>query len=274
MKSFFKKWVLPPKILELIKKVISLYKLKKIGLDIIEKNKNLKDKYKGKRCFILGNAPTIKNIDIKKLKQEYVFIMSTFYNHPDYHELEKTIFSSVHLTGSKIYSDNLRHLKAIDNNTKTTSLFFFDIQQKKMIEENNLFKNRSVYYIATADVERSYDLSAPTGYYSTNVIQALEIAMYLGFSEIYLHSVNINAICSDGKYDYFFEREELPYKDPGVDDSGYVKNFFSEIESTYSAAKGIYEILKNARNNNVKIYYTNRESILKFLEYKDFNILF
>lgn len=274
MKRFIKDWILPPKFFEFIKREISLYKLKKLNLNIIKKNQKLKDKYKDKRCFILGNAPTIKNIDLKKLKDEYVFVMSTFYNHPDYSELNNSIFTSVNLTGSKIYNENLKWLKAIDDNTKSTNMFFFDIQQKNIIEDNNLFSNKSVYYIGTADLTRTYDLSIPTAGYYTNVIQALEIAIYLGFSEIYLHSVNINTICNDGKYDYFFQREKLPYKDPEVNENGVVKNFFTEIEATYFATKGIYELGIYASDNNVKIYYTNRESLLKFFEYKDFNLLF
>ncbi|MGG7073551.1 hypothetical protein U5B43_04735 [Campylobacter sp. 9BO] len=271
MKDFVKNWILPPKILTLVKKYISLYKLKKMDLDIIKKNKELKDKYKGKRCFVLGNAPTIKDIDIKLLKDEYVFVMSTFYNHPDYAELKKSIFSSVHLTGSKIYEENLKWMKAISDNTKTTNIFFFDIQQKKMIEENNLFCNKRIYYIATGDFGRSYDISVPTAGYPTNIIQSLEIALYLGFSEIYLHSVNLNTICNNGRYDYFFERDKMPYKDPEVHDNGLVENFFMNFKSTYGAMKGIYEILQYAKKNGVKICYTNKESLLKFLEFKEFN---
>ena len=39
----------------------------------------LKDKYKGERCFIIGNGPSLKNTDVSKLKDEYTFGMNRIY---------------------------------------------------------------------------------------------------------------------------------------------------------------------------------------------------
>lgn len=275
MKQFIKDWVLPPKILSILLSQISLYKTRQLGVGTIKKNSKLKDNYKGERCFILGNAPTIKDIDITLLKDEYVFVMSTFYNHPDYHTLKKTFFSSVNITGSKCEQDTFLHMKAIEDNTKVTDTFFFDLRQKEIIEKNNFFHNKNVFYIASACVPRSFELSKITGAYATNIIQTLEVAMYLGFSEIYLHSVNINLICENGKYNYFFDRKLLPIKDPNVvDDATCKADFFIQVETTSLVFKELKIIYQYALKNNIKIYYTNEESLLKFFEYKSFEELF
>lgn len=39
----------------------------------------LKDKYKGERCFIIGNGPSLKNTDVSKIKDEYTFGMNRIY---------------------------------------------------------------------------------------------------------------------------------------------------------------------------------------------------
>ena len=39
----------------------------------------LKDKYKGERCFIIGNGPSLRNTDVSKLKDEYTFGMNRIY---------------------------------------------------------------------------------------------------------------------------------------------------------------------------------------------------
>lgn len=270
MRSFLKDWVLPPKILSYIQKQSSLLKFRKMDLSVIKKNKTLKNKHKGKRCFILGNAPTIKNIDLKLLENEYVFVMSTFYNHPDYKKLKKTFFSSVHLTGSKKEEENLLWMKAISDNTMTTNTFFFDMDQKEMIEEYELFENKNIFYIASANVQRSFNLTKITRRYETNIIQALEIAMYMGFKEIYLHSVNMNEICNNGKYEYFFNRKLLPYKDPYVNDDSQCKDFFIQMEATAGAFKALKVVNDYAKNNNISIFITNQESLLKFFTYKPF----
>lgn len=39
----------------------------------------LKDKYRGERCFIIGNGPSLKDTDVSKLKDEYTFGMNRIY---------------------------------------------------------------------------------------------------------------------------------------------------------------------------------------------------
>ncbi|MFM8319294.1 MAG: 6-hydroxymethylpterin diphosphokinase MptE-like protein [Chloroflexota bacterium] len=39
----------------------------------------LKDIHKGRRCFIIGNGPSLKQTDLKKLKDEYTFGMNRIY---------------------------------------------------------------------------------------------------------------------------------------------------------------------------------------------------
>lgn len=270
MKKFIKEWLLPPKVKKLFASYYSLLKLRKFDIGIIKKNKEIKNKYKGKRCFILGNAPTINDIDITLLENEYVFVMSTFYNHPDYDKLKNTIFSTVHLI---VFNENeeFNWLKTMNDNSKSTDVFFFNIAQKNAIEKNNFFSGKKIYYIATADIERTYNISKITENYQTNIIQALEIAIYMGFTEIYMHSVNINTICNSGKYDYFFDRKLLATKDPNMGIGDFVHDFFNEIESTCHALKEINKIKEFADEKGVKIYYTNQESLLKFFEFIPFS---
>lgn len=48
----------------------------------LESNKRLKryqDKYQGKRCFIIGNGPSLKDTDLSLLKSEYTFGMNRIY---------------------------------------------------------------------------------------------------------------------------------------------------------------------------------------------------
>ena len=39
----------------------------------------LKDQHRGKRCFILGNGPSLRHLDLGKLKNEITFGMNRFY---------------------------------------------------------------------------------------------------------------------------------------------------------------------------------------------------
>jgi len=47
--------------------------------DSIAKLAALKDIHKGKRCFIIGNGPSLQNTDLSKLRNEYTFGMNRVY---------------------------------------------------------------------------------------------------------------------------------------------------------------------------------------------------
>ncbi len=237
----------------------------------IGKNINLKDKYLNKRCFILGNAPSINDIDLALLKDEHVFVMSTFYNHPDYKLLNQVFYTSVHLTGAESHQDKLAWMRAINDNQFQCNEFFFDLQQKEMIEEYGLFREKNVHYIQTSNLcERSFDLTKSTKSYATNVLQVLEIAIYMGFSEIFLHSVNINTICT-GKYEYFFDRKLLPHKDSAVNDDNSVKSFLDEFNAFGLVLEELISFKKYIEKKKIAIYITNKESMLKIFDFKSFD---
>ncbi|WP_222862399.1 hypothetical protein, partial [Campylobacter concisus] len=85
MKRLAKK-IMPPILLNGLRYARSyIYFLK--YKEVILKNINLKDKHKGKRCFILGSGPSIKSEDLKPLKNEIVFALNNFYVHNDFDEI-------------------------------------------------------------------------------------------------------------------------------------------------------------------------------------------
>lgn len=51
--------------------------------DILKKNAPLKNIHAGKRCFLVGNGPSIKGQDLTVLKDEITVVASSFFKHPD-----------------------------------------------------------------------------------------------------------------------------------------------------------------------------------------------
>lgn len=89
-KQFIKKWLMPQGLAE----TYSRLKFERIGLkkglirqgyiDILRKNVELKSIYNNKRCFIIGNGPSINSQDLKLLKDEYTFVVNPFFEFKDY----------------------------------------------------------------------------------------------------------------------------------------------------------------------------------------------
>lgn len=59
---------------------------------IVSKNKELKNKHKGERCFILLNGPSIKNHDLSLLKNEITFACNHFYQSDLANEINPTYY--------------------------------------------------------------------------------------------------------------------------------------------------------------------------------------
>ena len=45
---------------------------------ILSKNLELKDKYAGHRCFLIGAGPSIADTDLSRLSREYTFVVNEF----------------------------------------------------------------------------------------------------------------------------------------------------------------------------------------------------
>ena len=56
--------------------------------DVFYKNSAFKGKYKNKRCFILGNGPSLKQLDFSILKDEYTFTVNQLFKNENFHKLE------------------------------------------------------------------------------------------------------------------------------------------------------------------------------------------
>ena len=54
-----------------------IYKSKQLGLPLLKQNMDFKGSLKGKRCFVLGNGPSLNKHDLSVLKHEFVITCNT-----------------------------------------------------------------------------------------------------------------------------------------------------------------------------------------------------
>lgn len=270
IKNFIKEWLIPPKILLYILNFNNKFKIKRADLEVIKKNKDLKDIHNNQRCFIIGNGPSVNDVDILKIKNEVVFVLSSFYHSDKYKELSPVYHSIVNVVDA--YSDMEKYLilKEMDDRTLSKKIFI-GIGNKYIIDRYNLFENKDVYYIATANLPRKFSIDTVTGDYITNPLQALEIAFFMGFKEIYLLGIEYNEICS-GNYSYFYGRSKMKFADPQVNDDNIPAVKLSvTLQATLKAVIGFEEFKDYADKENIKIYNLSKHSILKMFPYREFD---
>tara|TARA_R110001592_G_scaffold173524_3_gene412160 strand:- start:3844 stop:4644 length:801 start_codon:yes stop_codon:yes gene_type:complete len=170
-----------------IKEVVPSIFLDQPGRLFRSKNEiaKLKNKFKGKRCFIVGNGPSLNKIDIAKLDSEYSFAVNSIY----YKTQEMGYKPSFYVVEDPhVINDNLKEI----NDYQCDYMFFpakFKSKFKKGANRYFLNLDYSFYNDVSPYFETprfSQDLSEEAFCGQSVTIVNLQLAYFLGFTEVYL----------------------------------------------------------------------------------------
>ena len=197
---------------------------KKAYTEIEQRLKKYKDIHKGKRCFIIGNGPSLRMEDLNMLKDEITFAANSIYL-----MFDKTDWRpNNYLCGdSYAYRADYDLIENLDIPNKFISLsaafkvgklsdkvLYFKTSSDKTNIINGKIEENKLYSF-------SYDITDGINYESTVLYSAVQIAVYMGFTEIYLLGVDCNynhELLQDGTCkvnninDYFDEEATKGYE--------------------------------------------------------------
>lgn len=217
----------------------------------------LKDKHKGERCFIVCTGPSLSIVDLEMLKNEYTFgVNNVFYLfektswRPNYYGIiDPSVFEK--LSNDPIFRE-LEHVFIPDLFEKmykhipikqyyTFPMDYFELYWSKLF-------NRSMRF--------SDDISILVYDIATVAYSLMQIAVYMGFKEIYLLGCDCN-----------YSEEKQHFADYGikVKDAVTTEN---NLIAAFSAAR------KYADSHGIKIYNATRGGKLEVFERVDFDSLF
>jgi hypothetical protein len=160
--------------------------------NVLGHNRAFRNIHAGKRCFILGTGPSINKQNLIPLKDELCISLNFFYYHRDYHSINPrySVVSGLHVHPIIPDETGLKWFQEIERKITSTDMFFnyFD---RQVILENNLFKNRKVHYLHFTsrldDLMRDgIDATKPLYPFQSVSVAAIQLAIYMGFKEIYL----------------------------------------------------------------------------------------
>tara|TARA_R110001599_G_scaffold1605_2_gene8036 strand:+ start:8535 stop:9356 length:822 start_codon:yes stop_codon:yes gene_type:complete len=188
---------------KLIKKILSRSSLGKKYID--ERNplgcsstalRQLKNKYKGKRCFIIGNGPSLNKIDLSLLKDEYTFGVNGIFYKTNEMGFTPTFYV---VEDRHVMADNVDAINSFNVKYK-----FFPSVYKKYIDKNPntfFFNMNTGYYNETSDFyclpRFSLDASKRLFCGQSVTMINLQLAHHLGFSEVYLVGMDHSYVIPD-----------------------------------------------------------------------------
>ncbi len=215
-----------------------------------------KNKHKGERCFIIGTGPSLRMTDLDKLaeKNEICFGSNKIYLayektnwRPDYYMVcDFNVFRSCYDV-----------IKTIEDSTVFIE-DFYNILDMERISGSYLF--RSIHQKSKFKFSRD----VVRGIYSglTVTYNMIQMAVYMGFTEIYLLGV-------DFSYNGMAESKGNHFSDQYIENTK-MKGIFYEKESLSA-----YKIAENeSHNGDYKIFNATRGGRLEVFERKNFDDLF
>ncbi|RRB04225.1 6-hydroxymethylpterin diphosphokinase MptE-like protein [Larkinella rosea] len=162
------------------------FRLAGAGIFLNENERKLasfKDIHKGKRCFIIGNGPSLNKLDLKKLKNEYTFGVNAIYLnyekmqfHPTYYVLEDNLVAEDRgaeikkYTGPqyKFFGANLNYAVAPDHKTINMNVI------------------RTYSDVDSFDPQFSEKIVRFLGVGGSVTYLCLQLAYYMGFEKVYM----------------------------------------------------------------------------------------
>lgn len=144
-----------------------------------QKVRRYKDIHSGKRCFVLGNGPSLNKTDLTPLQDEYTFGMNRIY----------LLFPEIGFQTSYFVSVNTLVLEQCAADIQALDMpRFITWRGRRWFHSDVIFLDTD--YTAPADF--STDISGRIFEGSTVTYVAMQIAYYMGFDEVILVGVDHN----------------------------------------------------------------------------------
>lgn len=225
--------------------------------------------HSGKRCFLIGNGPSLRASDLDTLHRagEITFAFNRIYNIFDQTEWRPTYYIS---QDEKMLEGSINIV-----NQQNLGIKFIPIQMNWYF---NLPVENAVYFNLThqefenpCDSKFGDDFTDKIYNSSTCMYTAAQIAAYMGFTEIYLIGV-----------DHHFQISKNNKGEIVVDNT--VKDYFSDqynadkdklyIPNTEKSTLTYIAMKHHCKQRNIKVYNATRGGKLEVFPRKEFDHLF
>ena len=147
-----------------------------------------REKYKGKRCFIIGNGPSLNSMNLNLMKDDFVFCSNSFFLKFQNLDFKPNIIT---VEDHLVAEDNKRKLEDLDEIIK---IFPFDLRKTIVKDSNTIWiELRRALNNKTREKNFKFNIEKEIFYWGGTVLYMnLQLAAYMGFKQIYLIGVDLS----------------------------------------------------------------------------------
>jgi hypothetical protein len=216
------------------------------GFETLQKNRLYKDIHRGRRCFVIGTGPSLKDQDLSPLATEITFTMGAFWKHPILERWQPTYYC---IADPLLFdgSDPMREFFGSLTSRIVASTFFVPLTAADVIREQSLLPLERTYYLAfgySLSEGKAKNVDFTQFVPSVQSVSQLGImaAMYMGCSPIYLLGLDHDWLSHVGPDRHFYEGLAGLEKHPGARPTLASWPYKETMESQLRLWRG-YEIL-------------------------------
>jgi hypothetical protein len=249
----------PPIFLDILIALKNLFRYFPFALEL-RKNKPYKNRYLGQSVVIIGNGPSLRLLDKKKLLGKKIIVMNGFHRggFNEAFEIVAHCIGEPHTSSSWILEDVQESIEK----TKSES-YWLHISSCKFLEYLNIDKQiRYVHPVFPPSLSKGLgnDLALPVLSYQTTAQMAIQVAIYMGFTEIKLVGYDHDWLASPGFSKHFYSNEKD--KTDHLDKHSYLE-LMRIVQNMWNV---YYSINKIAKKLNIKITNASAHSYLDIFD--------
>ena len=225
----------------------------------------LKSKFEGRRCFIIGNGPSLKLSDVELLGNEYTFASNKIFLFFEQTQWRPTFYS---VEDHLVLAQNISDIEAVEAKYKLFPHYPLELAPtfSKSIYFDHHFRD---FYPGEPDFSTDFDEGLHWG--SSIVYTQMQMACAMGFKEIYLIGVDYsytepekkegNVLTCEGEVNHFHK----DYRKKG--EKWFLPNLHHH-EKAFTKAK------RTVEKNGIKVFNATRGGKLEIFERVDLDSLF
>ncbi len=260
-----KNWVVPPGLARVMQRIGFELSLRPSVHEstILSRNAKFRNMYAGRRCFVIGNGPSLNKQDLSPLGSEITIVMNWFNRHPIIEKWKPTFYCMAEPRMDWAEEQLPLFLEKIE-----AQAYFYRMEYKEIFDKHRFVDPEKVYYLKTSGVPLSYwpasrhsiDLARTIAGCQSTAHMALMLAVYLGCSPIYLLGLDHDWLAQPVVATHFY-----------VDDSDFSMFSYKQMIEIMLRVWTIHEWIKDvARKQGVVIYNATDGGFLDVFERADY----
>lgn len=267
-------WLLGPKLQELAGDAWRRY-----GRERNDAIGALENRHAGvRRCFVIGNGPSLKGMDLKPLAREHTIAANSFYKHPDAAAIGLKYLC---IFDPHFMQDQPRAIewhRTVAQQLPTTTMVLHH-SARTLVDRHALYAGREVHYVRSGvqthelkyvdfDFRRPRNIGMTTG---SSI--AIPLAIFLGFREIVLVGFDCNWLADTGKSYHFYDTHEYFPEFDSIDKDGRGYGYEAFLRIIQREFESHRLIRAKAEARGVRIVNATRGGLLDAYERADYAAL-